>query len=275
MSDQERRSTGFQVEESAAEAYEEYVVPILFAPWAERLVDRADLQEGDRVLDVACGTGIVARRTAARVGDGAIVAGLDINEEMLAVAEQTAADADLPIEWRLGDAADLPFPDERFDVVFCQQALQFFDDPTAALVEMRRVLTPTGRMISSVWRPIEYQGGNFVVAEGMERHGHHEAAEEVRSPYPTWDRDYLHTIALEAGFGDVSITIEIDSERYPSIEEFVEVWLAATPLAELPEAEVQTIREELVQDVTTELDDYTDDAGVVFPNESSIIMARQ
>jgi ubiquinone/menaquinone biosynthesis C-methylase UbiE len=214
------------------------------------------------------------RRAATRVGDEGVIVGLDINDGMIAVAEESAADAELPIEWRLGDAADLPFSDAQFDVVCCQQAIQFFDDPDAALSEMHRVLTPTGRMISSIWRTIAHQPGNFVVAEAMERHGHNEAAEEVRSPYPAWDRDYLNTMAQGARFGDVSVTIEIDSERYPSIEEFIELWLAATPLADLPEPEVQTIRQELVQDVRTELLDYTDDAGVVFPNESYVIMAR-
>ena len=274
MIDQERQSTGFQVEESAAEAYEEYVVPI-FAPLAERLIDLISLREGDRVLDVACGTGIVARRVAERVGKEGTVTGLDINEGMLAVAEKTAAEVQPPFTWRLGDAADLPFPDERFDVVFCQQALQFFDDPTAALGEMRRVLAPNGRMISSVWRPLEHQFGNFVVAEAMERYGTRKAAEEVRSPYPAWDTDFLRTIARDAGFDDASITIEIGWERYPSIEAFVDIWLAATPLAELPEAEERMIREELVRVVAEELEEYTDDEGVVFPNESYVIRAHR
>ncbi|ELY49923.1 class I SAM-dependent methyltransferase [Natronorubrum bangense] len=83
--------------------------------------------------------------------------GLDINEGMLAVAAEIAADLLHSIEWRQGDATELPFSDESFDVVCCQQALQFFDDPGAPVREMRRVLEPGGRVVLSVWRPLDYQ----------------------------------------------------------------------------------------------------------------------
>lgn len=92
-------------------------MPPIFSPWADRLIETSDVQEGDQVLDVACGTGIVARHAASRVGTSGSVVGLDINEGMLTVAEETAADIQPSIEWRQGDSTDLPFPDEQFDVV--------------------------------------------------------------------------------------------------------------------------------------------------------------
>lgn len=273
MSNYASQSTGWQVEQSASEAYEQYLVPPIFAPWADRLLEISDIHEGDRVLDVACGTGIVARHAASRVGTSGSVVGLDINEGMLAVAEETAADIQPSIEWRQGDATELPFSDERFDVVCCQQSLQFFDDPTAAVGEMRRVLTPGGRVALSVWRPLDYQPAYVVLADALERHIGDEAGAMMRSPFPEWDGDYLRTLASDAGFDNASITIEIGSVRYPSVEEFVRRETASSPLAEPIAAVEREVRDELIQEVENALHAYIDDEGIVAPMESHVVTA--
>ncbi|MDJ1430558.1 methyltransferase domain-containing protein [Halostagnicola sp. A-GB9-2] len=268
MDEHAHHSTGWQLDRSAPEAYEQYLVPAIFVPWTERLLERATVREGDRVLDVACGTGVVARHAVHSVGDSGSVTGIDINEGMLEVAEQTAADSHSEIEWHQGDVTDLPFSDGGFDVAVCQQAIQFFDDPETALGEIRRVLAPGGQALSSVWRPLTYQPGYVALADALERHVGDEAGVMMRSPFPTWDMDYLRTLVRKAGFDDVSITIEIGSVRYPSIEEFVRREVASSPLAESIRTVEQEIRDALVQDVADELEGYTDDDGVVFPMES-------
>ena len=274
MTDQPTQSAGWQLDRSAPEAYERYLVPPIFEPWAERLVDRTGVENGDRVLDVACGTGVVARRAATRVGDTGSVVGLDANEGMLAVAERAATDEQLAIEWRDGDATELPFAAGRFDVVCCQQALQFFDDTTAALEEMHRVCEPDGRAVLSVWRPLEYQPGYVVLAEALERHVGEEAGAMMRSPFPAWDEGALRTLARDAGVGAASIAIEIGEVRYPSVEEFVRREAASSPLAESISAANRDVREALVSAVEDGLDAYTDDEGVVFPMESSVLTLR-
>ena len=276
MSEQERQSAGWQLEQSASEAYERYLVPPLFDPWAERLLDAADPQEGDRLLDVACGTGIVARRAVSRVGERGAVVGLDTNEGMLAVAAETTDDEpQSPIEWRRGDATDLSFPEGRFDVACCQQALQFIDEPSTALEEMHRVLAPGGRVALSVWRPLEYQPGYVVAADALERHIGDEAGAMMRSPVPAWDGDFLRTLAREAGFDDVTVAIEIGTMRYPSTAEFVRREAASSPLAEPIAAVERTVRDELIRAVGDGLDAYTDDDGVVFPMESYCLTAHR
>ena len=132
----------FQLAGTTPEAYERYLVPVLFAPCADQLIELAAPGPGERVLDVACGTGIVARRAAARVGAGGALVGLDLNEGMLRVARTVGADVRPTIDWRAANAADLPFGDGEFDIVFCQQGMQFFPDRVVALGEMRRVLVP-------------------------------------------------------------------------------------------------------------------------------------
>lgn len=269
------RSAGWQLEQTASEAYEQYLVPPIFAPWADRLIETGGVHEGEHVLDVACGTGIVARRAASRGGDRGSVVGLDVNEEMLAVAEDTATHEQQSVEWRQGDVTDLPFADERFDVVFCQQALQFFDDPTAALGEMHRVLVPGGRVVLSVWRPVDYQPGYVLLAEALERHIGDEAGLMMRSPFPSWEGDYLRRLVRDAGFDDATVTIEVGDVRYPSVEEFVRREAASSPLAEPIAGVEQAVRETLVREVADALGEYVDDEGVISPMETYVIEATR
>ena len=134
---------------SFPEMYERLLVGPLFRPFAEHLVDRAQLRAGDRVLDIGCGTGVVARLAKDRLGTDGTVVGVDLSPPMIAVARSIEP----RVEWRAGDAGALPVRDpERFDVVICQQGLQFFPDKAAAAREMRRVLSPGGRLLVSAWR---------------------------------------------------------------------------------------------------------------------------
>ena len=275
MSDQEPETTGWQLDRSAPEAYEAYLVPAVMEPWAARLVDRAGVAEGDRVLDVACGTGVVSRHAAARVGDEGAVTGLDRNEGMLEVAASAAAGTRPDVEWRRGDATDLPFADGSFDVVCCQQALQFLEDPPAALAEMRRVLAPGGRVALSVWRPLEYHPGYVVLAEALEHHVGEEAGVMMRSPFPSWDADHLRALTGAAGLDDVSITIAVDAGRYPSVEAFVRREAASSPLAGPIAAVDPEVRDALVREVAEGLEPYLDDEGVVLPMESYVLVTRK
>src|SRR5690606_33009557 len=135
----------------AAEAFETHFVPALFAEWAPRVADAAGLQTGHRVLDVACGTGVLAREAARRVGPQGFVWGLDLDDGMLTVAGRRAPE----IEWRQGTAESLPYADRSFDAVVSQFGLMFFPDRTKALREMQRVLRPGGRIGVAVWDSLE------------------------------------------------------------------------------------------------------------------------
>jgi ubiquinone/menaquinone biosynthesis C-methylase UbiE len=133
-----------------AEVYENQLVQPLFRPFAERLISLVQPREGDRVLDVACGTGIVARLAKERVGEEGSVVGIDLNPQMIAVARAR----DSRIDWRQGNAEALPVrAEESFDIVTCHQGLQFFPDRAAALREIRQVLKDGGRLAAGTWRP--------------------------------------------------------------------------------------------------------------------------
>ena len=134
-----------------AASYERDMVPVLFAPWVDPLLSAARPGRSARILDLACGTGVVARSVArAANGDGR-VAGLDLNPAMLDVARDMSTREGLRIDWHEGRAESLPFAAGSFDLVLCQQGLQFFVDRAAALAESRRVLARGGRIALSVW----------------------------------------------------------------------------------------------------------------------------
>jgi ubiquinone/menaquinone biosynthesis C-methylase UbiE len=270
-----RQWEGWQLEEDSAEAYERYLVPLIFAPGSEYLIELAGLGTGERVLDVACGTGIVARRAAMRVGSGGKVIGLDINEGMLEVARKVSSEICPTIEWQQGDATDMPLLDRAFDVVFCQQGLQFFPDRPAALGEMHRVLVPNGRLALSLLRSTEYNPGYRLLAEALERHAGPKAGAMMRSPFSSLSADELRNLITRAGFRDVKIVLGIGAVRYPSAEELVRWEGASSPLAGPIGALKDDVRAALIRDVGDALRVYTDDNGIVFPAETHLAVARR
>src|SRR5262245_24898251 len=185
----------FQLPLEVAEAYEARFVPALFAPWADRLVEAVGIREGMRVLDVACGTGAVARLAADRVGTSGSVVGLDVNESMLTVARRVRDD----VEWRRGDAGELPFPDDSFDVVTCQAGLMFFPDPEGTLREMARVVTRDGTVGVQVWDRREDQPAYDPFNEVVERHAGPDAVSLVNAYFVQGDRSTLEAMFRAAG----------------------------------------------------------------------------
>jgi SAM-dependent methyltransferase len=269
----EPRRERWQLTGGTAEAYERYLVPLLFAPWGERLVERAAPGPGERVLDVACGTGILARQAADRVGPGGAVAGVDLNQGMLDVARAAAAGGP-PIRWHAGDAAGLPVPDGAFDVVLCQQGVQFFPDPAAALREMRRVLAPGGRVAVSVWRDIRHCPGFGAMADALERHAGADVAAIMRAPFAFGGAERLRGLLAGAGFTGARVRIDIGAVRPPSAEEFLRRQAAASPLAGPVGALDDDRLAAVIRDLDDRLREHTDDDGVAFPMEATVATAR-
>lgn len=185
-----------------AEAYERFIVQNIFVPWSRDLIQRARPEQGDRVLDLACGTGIVARSVAPLVGEEGKVAALEISPDMLTVA-RSLAPADGPgVEWHEGSGTEMPFPDSSFDLVFCQQGLQFFPDQQAGLNEVRRVLEPGGRAVVSTWRDLEDQPFMKAIDTVVARHL---APGALAQPFSLSDPTLLERLAKDAGFQEVNV----------------------------------------------------------------------
>lgn len=275
----QNKNTPQIVDENAFEAYEHYLVPRFFAPGAQVLIELSGLTQSERVLDVACGTGSVARAAAARVGTQGMVSGLDINEGMLEMARKVSSVIYPAIEWRSGNAMDLPYPDVSFDVVFCQQALQFIPDRQAALREMGRVLAPGGRLAYSFLRSLQYNPAYGFFVEALERQGWIDAARLMGSPFPAMSIEALREMTTSAGFQDVRVLIGIGPVRYPSAKEFARQEIAATSAVLPPEHQLRIpeidVYEAMVHDLEQMLREYTDDEGIVFPTETYLVTGRR
>ena len=218
----------FQISLDAAEAYEAKFVPALFAEWAPYLVEAAGVVPGQAVLDVACGTGIVAREAADRMGGPGNVVGLDLNEAMLAVARRLRSD----IEWRQGDAAALPVPDAAFDVVLCQSALMFFPDRAQALREMARVTRPGGTVAVQVWGSLDSQPayGPFVAVAA--RHAGSDAINLLGTYWVLGDLDLVSALFEAAGLEMTGTHTRLGTARFESIDQLVRTEVESTPLIE-------------------------------------------
>jgi ubiquinone/menaquinone biosynthesis C-methylase UbiE len=264
--------SGWQVQGSAADNYERYLVPALFASWVPDLLDAAEVREGQRVLDVACGTGIVARGAAERVGASGRVVGMDINEGMLETAR--SADVGGSVEWQAGDAAEIPFGDGDFDAVVCQQGLQFVPDPVRAASEMGRVVGD-GPVVVSVWAPLTDNVVWDKFADALGRHAGAGAAEIMRSPFQLGDPDRLRELFTQAGFSTVDLVTRDHAARFASAEAMVREEQISSPLAEPVGALDAEAWGALVADVASFLAEHRGDEGISFPMHTRVITARR
>ena len=245
---------------TAPECYERYFVPAIGAPLAAGLVDAAALKPGERVVDVACGTGIVARLAAERVGPSGSVVGVDINTGMITVA-RGATPPGTAIDWYESPADALPLPDASFDAVTCQMGLQFFADQVAALREMRRVLAPGGRLILNVPGPTPEIFA--ILAGALERHVKAGLAPFVRHVFSLHGTEQLQQLIASAGFSGASAEATLNVLTLPSAPEFLWQYVHSTPLA-APVAEAdESARAALERDVVKQWEPYVRDGHVV------------
>ncbi|MET0477588.1 MAG: methyltransferase domain-containing protein, partial [Actinomycetota bacterium] len=217
----------FQLSVEAAEVYESQFVPALFAEWAPHLVEAGGVAPGQAVLDVACGTGAVARTAADRMGGRGRVVGLDLNEGMLAVAGRLRPD----IEWRQGDAADLPFEPGSFDVVLCQSAMMFFPDRAGSLREMARVATPGGTVAVQVWDQLEAQEGYGAMYGAFAAYLGPDATTLEGSYWALGDLDLVGSLFEAADLQITTTLTRVGTVRFPSAAAAVATEIEATPLA--------------------------------------------
>jgi len=262
----------WQLEGVSAELYERHLVPPVTLPWALNLVERVGVEAGDRVLDVACGTGAVARVAAERVA-GARVVGVDVNNAMLRVAR-----ARLPhLEWCEANVIELPFADGEFDVVFCQLGLQFFPDRPAALLEIRRVLAPGGRFGASVYSSIEHNPAADALANSLDRRFGEGASRAKRHEHSLADRAEFAALLATAGPTRLHIETITREVRFASAEEWVRIQFAATPLATVLDGREPSERERLVArvgaDVGATVPRLADGVGWACRQEAHIAVA--
>jgi ubiquinone/menaquinone biosynthesis C-methylase UbiE len=251
--------------------YEQWLVGPLFRPWAEMLLDRLRPAAGERVLDIACGTGIVARLARERVGTGDVVA-VDVSPGMLEIGRAIAPD----VVWREGSALDLPLADtERFDVVTCQQGLQFFPDRAAAARQMRRALVPGGRLGVSTWRPLPEVPVFAALHAVAERH----LGPVVDQRHGFGDGAALAALLGDAGLHDVEVTTVAHRHRFENGMMFLRlntmalIGMSAAGKDMTDEAR-QAAAGAIVADSAGAFAPYMDGTAAVFDIGSNVAIAR-
>lgn len=263
----------WQMDASAPELYERYLVPAITSIWANDLLDRVGPRRGESILDIACGTGVVARLAEQRGHAGRLV-GIDLNTAMLAVARVKSA----TVEWVEGSALDLPFNANSFDVVLCQLGLQFFPDRPLALKEMVRVLKPGGRAGFSVYSAIERTPGALVFVQALDKHLGAGASRTKRSEHLSCDAQEVGVWAKHAGFDVVDVETVTKQITFPSMLDYVRFQLTATPMAALLKDKSAPDRERLIMSIADDAASRLDPsmlAGskLTFPQQSFVATA--
>lgn len=252
--------------------YERYFVPAIGAPLADDLVEAAALQAGERVLDVACGTGVVARLAASQVGPTGSVTGLDVNSGMLAAA-RAAAPSDLSIEWHEASAEDMPLPDRGFDAVLCQMGLQFIPDKSAALSEMRRVLVENGRAALNFTGPAPDMFARL--ADALGEHVGAEAAGFVNTVFSLHDEAVIGELMEGAGFRNITTEAATRSLPLPPPADFLWQYIFSTPLAGAVGQAASDALASLERDVVSRWQAFVDDGGMLLDARIVTVVGRR
>jgi ubiquinone/menaquinone biosynthesis C-methylase UbiE len=264
-------SNDWGVSGGGAEIYETVFVPAMMGQWASRGVALANLRTGERVLDVACGTGAATRLAAKSVGPSGRIVGLDRSSDMLDVARtrprETAA---APIEWWQGDVGALPVDDESFDVVLCAFGLMFFPDRETALKEMGRVLRPDGRLILMVWGSMSKCPGQLAMKESWTRHFDAEATGLFDRQHSLGDPAAVRSLIDDAGFREAEVQPAIGLVRLASPEVLARSYGA---MAEVPADE--PTRRAVIAEVSLALKPYVAATGLAYPIEAILANARK
>lgn len=259
----------WQVSTDAAEVYESCFVPAIFGAWAGPVADAAAITTGNKVLDVGCGTGVLAREALRRVGQKGQVVGLDLNEGMLAVA----ARAEPKIQWRQGDAASLPFDDASFDVVVSQFALMYFPDRVASLSQMWRTLAPGGRLAVAIWASLDRARGYRILVNITAGRNGHEAADVLAAPFVLGDQAGLAKLFADSGISAASVTLHEGSVRFASVKEFIRIEVKGSPLADMLSDDDM---ESLARQCERALAEFVEPSGeIIMPLDAYIVTASK
>lgn len=257
---------------SFPEMYERWLAGPLFQPWVEMILDEVKLSPGDRVLDIACGTGIVARVARERLGDTAYVVGIDVSSEMLAVARAVAPG----IDWREGNASALPLHDrEQFEIVVCQQGLQFFPDKPAAVAQMRRALANGGRLAVATWRSDD----EIPFFRELRRVAERRLGTIADQRYGFGDATALEALLRDAGFHAVRSTTVSRTIRFQDgapllrLNTMALVGMSAVG-REMGDQERKRVVEAIVSESAPVLRPYADGPGLAFEVRTNLATAK-
>lgn len=264
---------------SPAEIYEYYLGRNIADPWTRELLALAAPQSNERVLDLACGTGSVARQVAPLIGEGGHVIALEINPEMLAVSQTQAQPQGAAIEWLEGEATNLKLPDQESDLVLCQQGLQFFPDREAALRETHRVLKLSGRECISVWQSLHRHPLYEAMFTATARHLDVPDS-DVDVAFSLSDSVELQRLLESAGFLNIEVRTLALEIRVPDAERFIAMSIAGAatyvlPFTRMAPLERKALEQAIHQETWKFVQRFRHGDHLVFQMETNIATAKR
>jgi len=265
-------STQWQLTRDAAERYESILVRYILGPAAQALVEWAEPNHNEAVLDVGCGTGAAARYAAEKVAPTSRVTGVDINSGMIAVARSLPPVAGISIEWIEGDAYELPFMDGEFDVAYCAQTLQFLQQPSRALAEIYRVLRPGGRLAVSVWSDIRDNPYFDGLVRAITRHIGAETAAGLGAAFNLADSQTANTLLKESEFSIAQAAVQRLDMDLPKLQDFVAKHVSATPMAAGFQAATEDSQQSVVTELAEQLSPFETALGVRVPFSTHLLL---
>lgn len=266
-----------------AQGYHEYLGPALFEPLLEEVMACATPRPGERVLDVACGTGVLTRRAASEVGASGVVVGVDLNPMMVEVATAVGSPDGASIDYVQGDATSLDFPDRSFDSVYCQQGLQFFPDRAAGVGEMHRVLAEDGRAVVATWKPLDDLPLFAALTDAEDVHlkalGVGITRAELDAPFSLGDPEELEALLAEAGFQEVEVVDRTIEARFPDATRFVArmefAYAAVIPQFAEDPSTFQAYLDAITEDTKDIVEQYRAGDEIVFPMHTNIAVTHK
>jgi SAM-dependent methyltransferase len=264
-------TTATQEELEAGRGYEALFVPAIFSPWTRHLVKGAGVDEGSHVLDIACGSGVLARQALSKTGGSGRVVGIDPAPGMIAAARELEPN----IEWVLGSAEELEFDDSGFDSIVSQFGMMFFKDRDAAASEMFRVMKPGGRLAVAVWNSLENNPAYGDIIAVLDEEVSIAAGDALRLPYSLGDSEEVTGVFDHAGFTDLSVESKTEQATFPSSRTMVEAELRGwLPLFDIHLSEEKIANVLIKSD--SKLSKYATQTGeAVFPTSAHITTARK
>jgi ubiquinone/menaquinone biosynthesis C-methylase UbiE len=268
-------STQWQLAHDAAERYEKILVPTILGPAAKALVEQSDLKHGDTVVDVGCGTGAAARFAAEQVGSSGRVIGIDINASMLEVANSLSPVVGVELEWRQDNAEALSLADHTVDAALCAQTLQFLTNRPATLLEMYRVLKPSGYIGISLWSDLSQNPYFDTLIASISQHISPDTAAGLKAAFSLTKASEIHRLLQDTGFTHIEMSIYQLDLALPHLQDFVPKHISATPMAAGFNAASLDAQQSAIQTVEEQLAPYRTSNGVRVPFSTYIVKASR
>ncbi|HKI79335.1 MAG TPA: class I SAM-dependent methyltransferase [Ignavibacteriaceae bacterium] len=254
-----------------AENYQKYFVPVIGKPIAADLISVANIKPGEKIIDIACGTGVAAFLAKEKTGKDGMVAGVDVNPGMLGVARSITPE-NISIDWYESPADNIPLDDNTFDVALSSLSLQFFPDKPAALKEIYRVLKPGGRLAFIVPGPTPI----FVETdETFSKHLGKEAAGFIRAVFSLNDHSEINDMIKDTGFKDVSVRSEKKDLHLPPPQDFLWQYMTSTPLSSFIEKMDKETYATMESEVVEKWQPFVQNNSLVLKHDTIIAIANK